>query len=461
MTKFKKFLSVVLCITLFCCIGVQTFAIGEQTTTVKVSSVTAMPGESVVIDISIDNNPGIMAMAFCIVYDSDALVFDEADPDAFKRGYITNHTIKNHADKGHISFVNVESKDKTDNGKIMSITFKVKTDAKPGKHPIVIANSNREKYGNKLHNIFSDSKQNFIVPASVSGGVTVMETCENSGHKYGGWNIINQNSCTVDGIKNRTCLRCQNTEEVVIPAACDFEQEWTVDKVATPEEDGIMSRHCKNCDNVTDKITFSYEEIGGDDNDNTDDTSSNDPTSSDTSDKDNSSDDTSDDDVSGDVNSNNTSSNSSSDTGSANKNPDTSSQKENSSSDSSDDNQTNKKPVINNVAGEKVPLKEVEKLEDYQQNIKPNLKNEDTSNSDDVSTDTTSSEAASEPTTSSKTEFVNSDVTTGAITQNEEPSFWATSTGIIMIIVCSLLSLGIVALGVILIIRNKKSQNIE
>mgnify|MGYP003299794091 CR=1 FL=1 len=102
--------------------------------------------------------------------------------------------------------------------------------------------------------------------------------------------------------------------------------------------------------------------------------------------------------------------------------------------------------------GHKVPLSEVEKLEDYQQNIKPNLESN------------VSSEDVSSQEISSITQTPSSSVTTGAIendddntnTDNSEPSFYKTPTGIVMIVLCSLLSIAILALGVWLIVKNKK-----
>ncbi len=437
----KKVFATVLCVILCFALSFTAWA-APVDTKVTVSSVDAMPGDTVVIDVNISNNPGIMAMAFTVTYDSDDLEYK-----SYSKGYLSNYTVKNHTDKGHVAFVNVENKNIATDGTIISLTFEVKKASKPGKHPITIANSNRDKHGNKVHNIFSDANQNYIVPTVASGGITVAETCENSGHKYGEWNILQNADCTTTGLKNHTCVRCSYLEEVTIPITHDFEAEWTVDKIATPEEDGIMSRHCTKCDAVTDKISFSYEEIGGDDNDDNSSDSSGDNSSSDNS-SDNSSTDSDD---------NSSNNNSSSDKPTTDGSQDTSSNNSSSSTNTdSSQNTPNKKPVINNTVGEKVPLKEVEKLEDYQQNIKPNLDN----NAPDKAPQT------QEPTDSSNESKPNSsDATVGAIEDNdsnntdlqEEKPFFATTTGIIMIVLCALISVGIIVLGVVLIIKRKKA----
>ncbi len=402
MKFFKKLATFLLCAIIS--LSFVTTVSADVTPAITITNINATPGESVKISINISNNPGIMAMAFSITYDSDALIYK-----SYTKGYLSNYNIHHHEDKGHISFVNIENKDVNKNGNIITIIFDVKSDAKPGNYVVSLANSNREKYGTQLHNSFSNSKQEFVVPRVTAGGVTVKETCENTGHEFGEWNIVKQANCTETGLKTHFCIRCNSAEEVTVPITHDFESEWTVDKEATPQEDGIMSRHCTKCDEVTDKITFRYEEITGDTSDNN---SSNDVSSEQIDSSNISSDDT----IS------------------------------NTSSEIID----NQKPNINNVVGEKVPLEEAEKFEDYQQNIKPDIDNSSTPNENTSDNN------------SSKTETDSSNTTVGTTGNNsgndtKEPSFFATTSGIIMIVICSLLSIGIIVLGVLLIIRNKKS----
>ncbi len=454
MKTLNRVLSLVLCAMI--CISFVTTVSAATTPKITVTNVTAQAGDSVEIHIEISNNPGIMAMAFCVTYDPDALVYKN-----YMAGYLTasGYNLHNHEDKGHVSFVHVESNDKINdntNNKILTLLFDVKSDAKPGKHVITLANSNREKHGTKLHNSFSNSKQEFVVPKVVSGGVTIPETCENSGHKYGEWDIIKPANCTETGLKKHSCVRgdCDAQEEVEIPITHDFEQDFTIDKAATPTEDGIMSRHCTKCDAVTDKITFSYEEIGGDSNDSNSDASSKDDNSSN---KDTSSDESKNEDASSDDKSSNTSSNSTSSNANSNSSNNVSSTTTNNNSATNNDSSSqNPKPNFNNVVGEKVPLNEVEKLEDYQQTIKPNLDNSNTSSQ------TTPSQITSDNDTSSETTSIDQDKTIGAAENNntiekkEEPSYFSTTTGIVTVVICSLLSIGIIALGIFLIIKNKK-----
>lgn len=409
MKKTKRILATLLCLILITVCGFTASA--ADTTVISLSNVTALPGESVTIDIAISNNPGIMAMSFCITYNSNVFEYT-----GYSRGYLSRYTIKDHPDKGQIAFVNDEASNKSNNGVMLSVKFTVKDNAAPGKYTITLANQNREKHGNKLHNSFSNSSLKNIVPSVTAGSITVGETCENAGHKYGDWTVITPADCVSTGTKEHTCVRCEHTETVEIPITHDFEADWTVDKAATPTEDGIMSRHCKNCDAVTDQITFTYEEV--EDSRNPDDTSSDDNSSSDNTSSD----------VSSDENSseNNTSSEQNNQTSVPSGNTSSSG-----SSSSSSGSASNKTP-INNTVGAKNPQSAVENTKDYQENIKPNIDNNTSSGTQNTDTEN-----------DNKTDRAQTNWTAGDIA---------------LLVVSGVISIAIIALAVILIIRRKKAE---
>ncbi len=391
MKRIKSLIALVLCIILCTVLCPAVFA--EEGAKITVTNADVMPEDTITLDINIENNPGIMGMAFSIVYDSDAFEYVE-----HQNGWLNGMTVKDHPDKNCVIFVYVATSNKTNNGKMLSVTFKVKQKAAPGNHKITLGNNNYEKYGNKLHNSFSNSKQEYIVPTVSGGTITVGETCINAGHKYGEWNITKQASCTETGLKNHTCIRDESLcieegkyEEVEIPITHDFEDDWTVDEVATAEKDGVMTRHCKKCDATTDRITFTYKEV----EDSFPDTSS--PSSSDTS-----------------------------------------------------DNQQNTPPPINNNSGDKNTLESVENLKDYQENIKP-----------DSNDDQSSTEVDKAPV--SDTESSDDDTSSNIEIEVDEPTppddskpFLKTTAGIVTVTLCAALSIGIIVLGVILIIKGKK-----
>lgn len=418
MKKAKIIISTFLCLVL---IVVCSFATAAATTPIiTLSNVSAMPGEEVTIDIKISNNPGIMAMSFCITYDNTAFEYT-----GYNKGYLSKYTIKDHADKGRVAFVNDEASDKANDGVMLSIKFKVKDTAAPGKHTVTLANQNREKHGNRLHNSFSNSNLKYIVPTVTAGSITVGETCENAGHKYGEWQIITPADCVSTGSKTHSCIRCNNhTETVEIPITHDFEAEWTVDKAATPTEDGIMSRHCKLCDAVTDTFTFTYKEVVDSQNPDDDDTSSDENSSND----------------------------------------DASSKEENTPSDtitssgSSSGNGSPNKPPINNTVGSKNPQSAIEDVKDFIENIKPNLENNTSSTVEntDVENETPSNNSSTDADSSLNVTTDNDTITSNDNTDTEKDGL--STTQIFTIITGAVLSVAIIVLAIILIMRRKKAQ---
>lgn len=415
--KLKKLLSIFLCFVICSLFAYQASA-AATSPKISISNKTALPGKEVTLDISITNNPGIMAMTFSVAYDNNQFEFV-----SYSKGYISEpRAFMDHSDKGYVAFSIVESKDKTNTGNMLSLTFKIKDKAAAGTYPIRLANHYYETSGYSLNNCFANSKQEFVIPTVTAGSITVEETCENSGHKYGGWKIISEANCTETGKKEHTCNRCGVTETAIIPITHSFEAEWTVDKAATPTQDGIMSRHCTKCDEVTDKITFSYKEIA-DENENT---SSGESPSYNPSSEQSSTD--------------NSSTDSSFVENSSIENSTSENQVQNSDFAS---NTVSKKPVINNTAGSKVPLSEVEKLEDYKQNIEPNKENQE----------------------SSETEIIEEYTSGQSISGNnqnkgnaDKASTGYNTSNIILLVICALLSAGIIALGIVLIIKKRKTE---
>ena len=69
------------------------------------------------------------------------------------------------------------------------------------------------------------------------------------GHKFGDWEIIVSPNCTESGSRERVCDVCGYTDTEPLQAeGHSWEDEYTVDKVATCTEGGSMSIHCEKCD---------------------------------------------------------------------------------------------------------------------------------------------------------------------------------------------------------------------
>ncbi len=166
----KKIISILLCIILvFVAVSFNAVA-AEMSPTITVGNSIGKPGDNIDVKISIADNPGILAMAFCVSYDSNILEYT-----GYKNGYLTNYTIKDHPDKGMVSFVSVEEAERNENGTLLTLVFKIKDTADYGEYEIGIVNNNPEKYGDSLHNSFANAKEQFIVPVVNKGMVTVTD----------------------------------------------------------------------------------------------------------------------------------------------------------------------------------------------------------------------------------------------------------------------------------------------
>lgn len=212
---------------------------------ITIDTVSALNGDSVILRINMENNPGIMAMTISITYDSSALTYER-----YYFGYLNDHTVVDHPDKNLIRFVNCEARDYDNNDTIISVKFKVKEDADFGFYPVSID----YKAGD-----FSNWKLDKLMPVITPGGIDVAYNGSNCSHKkYGDWEVVANPTCTEKGAKQRACVKCGHISIADVPASGhDFAEEWTIDRPATAEVTGIMSRHCKNCDETTDLLTFS------------------------------------------------------------------------------------------------------------------------------------------------------------------------------------------------------------
>lgn len=258
MRIFKKALIFLLCI---CSFSItlsfpQLKAFAASGPTIKVSTTTAVPLDTVIINIDMVENTGVMAMTFTIAYNPDVLSYSD-----YYFGVFNDYTVVDHPELGYISFINCESSTKLYTGSILALEFNVKSSAPPGFHEIKIRHIHPETNGDSMTGCFANWKGDKIVPTIINGGITIGETCNNMGHTYDEWKTILESQCEDEGIKTRSCTACGHNETAAIPAVGHIYQDfWTVDREATAEKKGVMSRHCINCDKVTDKIYFSISE---------------------------------------------------------------------------------------------------------------------------------------------------------------------------------------------------------
>ncbi len=244
----KKFLSV-LFVCVFLCLPLSFSACAEAMPVLTITSKTAVSGDIVNIPIKITNNPGIMAMTFGVKYNPSALTFQ-----GFARGYLTDYTVFDDKPNSKINIVNCEDSDVTQNGNIIILQFYVNQNAPLGYSPLEIVPINSN---NSLKGCFANSNSLSIIPEIINGGITVGTPCVDTPHNFSNYYFDTEPSCTRGGLKSRYCILCGHTQsELTDAAGHDFEDFWTVDREATANSSGIISRHCKNCDATTDAFAF-------------------------------------------------------------------------------------------------------------------------------------------------------------------------------------------------------------
>lgn len=84
----------------------------------------------------------------------------------------------------------------------------------------------------------------------------VTELPATGSHTYGDWVIVNEATCTEDGLRTQTCTVCGDVLEEVIEATGHTFGEWTVTTPATCETEGQEERACTNegCTEVESKV---------------------------------------------------------------------------------------------------------------------------------------------------------------------------------------------------------------
>ena len=238
----KKLVSVL--IALIVILGV-TFSVSAAGCNITIGQVDAMPSDTVYIDLSIDNNPGIAAMTISITYDSSALEYK-----GYKEGFLSDYTVKAHPSKNQIRFINLERGNISENGIFLTLIFKVSDSATSGNHKIDIKYTKGD---------FCNYNAEAVSPVITSGGVNVNASEQKCEHdKFTPWKILSEPQCEKDGLQESSCKNCGFLKTEKISAlGHKYDDFWTVDKQATSTELGHMSRHCKNCEDTTDIKYFS------------------------------------------------------------------------------------------------------------------------------------------------------------------------------------------------------------
>lgn len=217
---------------------------------ITIGSTSAVTGDIVTIPISIEDNPGIMAITISITYDSKALKYIEYVPGRVVKDF--EHLI-DHPTKSLMRFVCLEPGDRTRNDVIMSLRFKVKDNAEFGFSKIDIEYSQGD---------FCNWDLDRIMPTITSGGVDIAFNGNNCSHKtYSEWKTVAEPTCNSEGVQERVCQKCNHVDSKKIEkVGHEFPEEWTIENAATSDKAGTMVRYCITCKDFVDRIEYTLED---------------------------------------------------------------------------------------------------------------------------------------------------------------------------------------------------------
>ncbi len=248
----KKAFSLFLCLILLCSLfAFSTLAAGDtvEKGIFKIETVTAINGDTVIVPVTITENPGIMAITINFTYDSSTLEYVK-----YSKGDIfIDYGVKAFPEENRIRFVNCESNDMKKDGTFLSLHFKVKDTAKMGLSEIGIRYSKGD---------FCNYDLQKVMPTVINGGVDIAFNGSNCEHtSYGDWQEVTPATCEQQGAEQRSCKTCGHTEQKVTDKLShNYSKEWTVLTPATEESVGYMVRYCSYCKGYTDKIEYSLEQ---------------------------------------------------------------------------------------------------------------------------------------------------------------------------------------------------------
>lgn len=216
---------------------------------ITVGTVTGNTGDTVIVPITIAENPGICGITVSITYNSSALEYVES----IMGNVIYEYATKAHPSRNIIRLVTSEQGNKYNNGTMLGLKFKIADKAPAELHKIDITYSSGD---------FCNWKLDRIMPTIVSGGVNVNLSQSNCPHKsYSEWTVATIPSCLENGADQRTCNACGHVElRDTSPIGHEYSKDYTIDKEATKTESGLMSRHCTRCKDFIDQISYSLEQ---------------------------------------------------------------------------------------------------------------------------------------------------------------------------------------------------------
>ena len=204
----------------------------QPTAAIVMASGSGISGDTVVLDVTMPINPGLVTMAIQVSYDMDILELTNFTDSGLLVGSTPNKTYKSPYKVAWIDAETTENNVAT--GTIASFTFKIKENAPLGKTDVVLT--------------FKDSFDVDYKPnvfTAVSGAVTV--ACA---HQTVETKVTTEPTCEADGVKTTTCQICG---EVSTEKIDKLGHDWNDGTVAVPPsctEEGRIEYTCSRCSAV-------------------------------------------------------------------------------------------------------------------------------------------------------------------------------------------------------------------
>ncbi len=206
---------------------------------IVVDSVSALPGQSVQINMTLTKNPGITGLRFFLSYDSDRLTLEQAEYTKIGGGGLTSVNLKNNP---VVLLWNVSTYEFTETGVLATLTFKIKEGAAAGDIPLKVTYGRGDCIDFDLKNLTMDI---------TDGSVKVMYDGTNCEHKNTSTAVTKEPSCTAPGEYAITCDLCAST--VSSGALAQAEHSYgplIVTKVPSFTDIGLKEQKCSECGDI-------------------------------------------------------------------------------------------------------------------------------------------------------------------------------------------------------------------
>lgn len=214
----KKLISLLVVVAMMAaCLGTAVFAADE--TKITVESVDAARGEEVTVAVSIEGNPGFAATKITLEFDTTALELVSIDvTDMLLDGAAVNN------EKGIVSFARTSNV--TEDGVLMTATFKVKADATGCGFEVKAV----------VNNLTSADRTEATY--TTEAGTVGTE------HTFGEWYEVEAATCAKKGLEQRDCLYCDAVETRETETIDHMHDgEWKFDEIGHWHECDVCAEH--------------------------------------------------------------------------------------------------------------------------------------------------------------------------------------------------------------------------